>query len=47
MNFDGGWHKPCNVQKNKTYNFVVLCRKISFYHEGHEMWNAQKSHMAP
>ncbi len=40
-NLDDGWHKPCNVQNNKTYNFVVLCGKISFYGGGHEMWNAQ------
>jgi len=40
-NFDGGWHKLCNVQNNKTYNSVVLCNKISFYGGGHEMWNAQ------
>jgi hypothetical protein len=39
--------KLCNVQNNKTYNFVVLCRKISFYGGGHEFVKCTKSHMAP
>jgi len=43
-NFDGGWHKPCNVQNNKTYDFVVLCSKISFYGGGHEMWMHKITH---